>query len=502
MKRFAWMNLSLCVFVLAGGVSAAEPVDVGSRRELFVDDHLIERLDGARRVLHHPTPRKIALKHDAPWEGSGSGYHSIFRDGDRYRMYYKAWQLTIKDGKLTQPHPLFACYAESPDGIRWEKPDVGLFEFEGSKQNNIVLAPGRYGAVEPDPGHVAVFKDHNPDCPAEARYKAIVRSRGPNGLLAFGSADGLRWRPLADRPVITQGAFDSQNLAFWDPVREEYRAYWRYFKDGKRDIMTATSPDFVNWSDPVPLTYPRAPREHLYTNQIAPYYRAPHIFIGFPTRYVERGWSASMEALPELEHRRFRSSASDRYGMALTEGLLMSSRDGRTFHRWHEAFLRPGIERPGTWHYGQQYIGWHVVETASSIEGAPHELSLYAGESYWTGTSSELRRYTLRIDGFVSVRAPMAGGEMLTRPLLFQGKCLVLNFATSAAGGIRVELQTPEGKPIEGFTLADSDEIFGDSLERTVTWKGGADVAKLAGSPVRLRFVLKDADLYSIRFAE
>jgi len=188
--------------------------------------------------------------------------------------------------------------------------------------------------------------------------------------------------------------------------------------------------------------------------------------------------------------------------MALSEGLLMSSRDGRAFHRWHEAFLRPGIERPGTWHYGQQYIGWHVVETRSALGGAPHELSLYAGESYWTGTSSELRRYTLRIDGFVSVQAPLAGGEMLTKPLRFQGKRLVLNFATSAAGGIRVELQTPDGKPIEGFTPADSDEIFGDCLERTATWKGGADVAKLAGSPVRLRFVLKDADLYSIRFVE
>ena len=81
--------------------------------------------------------------------------------------------------------------------------------------------------------------------------------------------------------------------------------------------------------------------------------------------------------------------------------------------------MRPGIEREGTWNYGQQYIAWHLVETKSSLPGAPSELSLYAGESYWTGNSSALRRYTLRLDGFASVSSPMKGGELLTKPLIF-----------------------------------------------------------------------------------
>ena len=117
-----------------------------------------------------------------------------------------------------------------------------------------------------------------------------------------------------------------------------------------------------------------------------------------------------MEALPEREPRQLRATASQRYGTAITEGLLMASRDGVKFKRWNEAFLRPGIERPGAWHYGHQYIAWHVVETASALSGAPHELSLYAGESYWTGKGSAVRRYTLRLDGFVSINAPMSGG--------------------------------------------------------------------------------------------
>jgi len=493
--------------------AAPQAVDVGSRRELFVDDFLIDRIDGQAALrLHHPTPREIVLVHDAPWEGSGSGYHSVFQDGPRYRMYYKAWHLDVQQGRLnTGSHPLFCCYAESDDGIGWRKPELGLIEFDGSKANNIVLASGPRGPLVVDAGHPAVFKDENPDAPPESRYKAIVRSARQRGLLPFQSPDGLNWSPMSDGPVITDGAFDSQNLAFWDPVRGEYRAYWRIFTAGVTDeknwkpagyraIRTATSPDFLHWGEPADLTYVDSPVEHLYTNQVKAYHRAPHLFIGFPTRYVERGWSDSMRALPEPEHRELRASASLRYGTALSEGLLMASRDGVRFKRWNEAFLRPGIERKGTWHYGHQYIAWHLVETKSALEGAPDELSLYASEDYWTGNGSALRRYTMRMDGFVSASAPWAGGELITKPLVFEGARLMLNFSTSAAGGVGVELQDAAGAPIRGYALADCSEVFGDALARTVTWKEGADVSRLAGKSVRLRFVLRDADVYAFQF--
>lgn len=475
-------------------------IDIGSRRELFVDDYLIDQVDDVQFRLHHPTPRDIALVHDAPWEGSGSGYHSVFADGDTYRMYYKAWHLKIDGGKLVQPHPLVACYAESTDGVNWNKPELGLVEFDGSTKNNIVLASGKLAGVGIDAGHIAVFKDDNPAAPADTRYKAIVRSPDPNGLIPLGSRDGLHWKPLADGPVMTQGAFDSQNLAFWDPVREEYRAYFRYFTNNRRDIRTMVSKDFVEWSDLAPLAYPGAADEQLYTNQIKPYHRAPHIFVGFPTRYVDRGWTDSARTLPQIEHRKLRASAVERYGTAMTEGLLMTSRDGVAFKRHGEAFLRPGPERPGSWNYGHQYIAWHLVETPSALPSAADELSLYATESYWTGGSSALRRYTLRLDGFVSASAPMSGGQFVTKPLRFDGEQLTLNFSSSAAGGIRVEIEDAGGRPLPGFALADCAPVYGDSVERTVTWQSGADVAKLAGQPVRLKIELKDADLYALRF--
>jgi hypothetical protein len=113
-----------------------------------------------------------------------------------------------------------------------------------------------------------------------------------------------------------------------------------------------------------------------------------------------------------------------------------------------------------------------------------------------------MRRYVLRVDGFVSVQSPMVGGEMVTKPLVFEGKRLVINFGTSAAGSMRAEIQDAQGKPIEGFSLGDCPPIHGDLIEHTVRWKNGDDVSRLAGHPVRLRFALKDADLYSIRFQE
>lgn len=486
-------------------VQGQEPIDIGTRRELFVDGHLIDRLIHAERRMHEPVPREIALVHDAPWEGAGSGYHSVIHDGDVYRMYHRGSKLGVDNGRL-KTGPQVYCYAESDDGIHWRKPKLGLFEHGGSKDNNIIWTGVGVHNFAP-------FLDTRPDCPPESRFKALAGTASEGGLFAFHSPDGIHWSLMRKDPVVTEGAFDSQNLAFWDATAGRYRAYFRTFTKGvttgkvwkpagHRAIRTATSEDFLSWGDEADLTYEDSPVEHLYTNQIGPYFRAPHLLIGFPARYVERGWSPSMRALPQLEHREQRARAHLRYGTALTEGLLMASRNGIHFERWNEAFLKPGPQRPETWLYGHNFIAWHAVETKSSLPGAPNEISLYASEGSWTGDSNAIRRYTLRLDGFVSVNAGWKGGELITRSLKFAGDRLELNFSTSAAGDIQVEIQDADGKPIPGFSLEDCAGIFGDEIDRVVEWKDGADVSSLSGRPVRLRFMLKDADLYALKFSE
>ncbi|MBI4660567.1 MAG: hypothetical protein HY735_17155, partial [Verrucomicrobia bacterium] len=170
------------------------------------------------------------------------------------------------------------------------------------------------------------------------------------------------------------------------------------------------------------------------------------------------------------------------------------------FKRWNEAFLPPGIERDGTWNYGNQYIGWGVVETKSAIKGAPNELSLYAKEGYWTGNSNSLRRYTLRLDGFVSLYGPMSGGELVTKPFRFEGTSLALNFSTSVAGSVQVEIQDIDGNALPGFRLEECAPLFGDTIDRTVTWSHGADLGSLGGRVVRLRFAVRDAHVYAFQF--
>lgn len=480
-----------------------------------METSLVESVTGEAELrLHQPQPQELAIVHDEPWEGAGSGYHSVFQDGDLYRMYYKAWQRWIgPDEPNTDSNPLLTAYAESDDGIHWRKPALGLHAIAGTTANNIVLVSGPISAVNVDAGHPAFFKDENPAAAPDARYKAILRSRDPKGLLAFKSADAIHWTPLADEPIITDGAFDSQNLAFWDAARQQYRAYWRIFhtadSDGQGDmnpigtraIRTAVSQDFIHWEQQADLVYVDSPEEALYTNAIKPYPRAPHILMGFPMRYVDRGWSDNMRELPNPEHREWRASRSTRLGTALTDGLFMASRDGVTFKRWNEAFLRPGIERDGTWSYGQQEVAWHFVETKSTVPDAPNELSFYVTEFYWTGAKgSALRRYTLRLDGFVSLHAPLDGGQLTTKPVTFAGSRLSLNYSTSAAGSVRVEIQDAAGKALPGYALADCEPLFGDTVDRQVRWQGSSDVSALAGRAVRLVFEVSDGDLYAFQF--
>ena len=275
---------------------------------------------------------------------------------------------------------------------------------------------------------------------------------------------------MTDERVITKGAFDSPNLAFWDAARGEYREYHRDFRDGVdergnrngRDIRTSASKDFLSWPDPEWLRYSPGRVGQLYTNQVLPYYRAPHILLGFPTRYTDRGWAESTKALPQLEYRRVRGSKSQREGTAMTDGMFMSSRDGTNFDIWPEAFIRPGLRLRENWFYGDNYQGRGLVETASRVAGAADELSVYVTEAtFLDHTVARFRRFTLRVDGFVSVHAKLSGGQLVTRPFVFDGGELVLNFSSSAGGGIRAEIQDRAGYAVPGFGLEDCHDLFG-----------------------------------------
>ena len=454
-------------------------LEIGSRLELFVDDYLIDTMDGVVRKLHSPQRREVAIVFDRSWEGKGSTYVTVFQDDDVCRMYYRGLPLTDFAGYRHGEQ--VTCYAESTDGVRWTRPNLNLVNYEGSSQNNIILR----GALSHD---FIPFRDLNPTAPEPQRYKGITDMPGGLGKVALASPDGIHWEKMREEPIIAFPDSSNYNVdwiagAFWDTVRRDYVCYLRDWVQGRRTIRVSTSKDFTNWTRPqtVRMQLGELPKEQLYTHTVTPYFRAPHIFIGFPMRFVQ----------DRMVHKDYPAAYT-----GISDTALISSRDRVTFDRsFMESWIRPGLD-PDNWLERNIMAAWGTM-----VQTAPDELSVYWIERYQTRERDcRLRRGTLRLDGFVSVNAPYAGGEFTTKPLTFDGKALIINYSTSAVGSVQVEIQGEAGDPIEGFTLAQCPEIFGDEIERVVVWEGGSDVGPLTGQPVRLRFVMQDADLYAIHF--
>ena len=494
-------------------VGFPQELPLGTERQLFVDRYLIDRLEGLELRLQQPRPEGIAIEYDQPWEDRLAFYTTVLKDGDIYRMYYRC--------RLTRPR--LTCYAESRDGIHWTKPHLGLVEVDGSTANNVIL---------PVAGQFCAFLDGRPGVPRSERYKANARDVGdPYSLMGYVSEDGVRWRKIREAPIVDyamENNFDSQNVMFWSEAEQRYVLYARHMVEGRRATARATSKDFLHWSPQALMSYSDTgttrPSQHLYTNQTQPYFRAPQIYIALPARihFGRRLLTPEELQFLELRHNRISGGMRD-----VSDSVLLSSRPGSTRYdfTFKESFVRPG---PGqsNWSTRTNYPGLGVVQTG------PAEMSLYVQRDYGQSTA-HLQRMSLRLDGFASLHAPYHGGEMVTRPVTFEGSRLEINYSTSAAGSLRVEIQTADGKPIPGFSLAECPEIIGDEISRivawgkvppplstgrdpestraesnlsyqtpTVAWEGSRDVSRLAGKPVRLRFVMKDADLFSFRFGD
>ena len=494
-----------CAAVLLGTATASPaneqtessgPIDIESRRELFVDRLLVERLENAQLELHplvRAKDRRKGLRGQLD-------YGTVLKDGDLFRWYGRQYTQPGTHGSLMhtrgfgQVHLLeITVYAQSKDGVAWEEPELGIHQVEGWPKGNITLA-GEFLVNH----NFTPLIDTRPGVPAEQRYKGIgggkspprrwaervglfkapltwqyVREKyGPGGLYAYASPDGLHWKKLRQEAIIpvtvfdsnVLNVFDSQNVAFWSEVEGQYVCYFRLFEKGFRAVARSTSPDFLSWSKPVVMKG-RMEKEHFYTNGTHPYFRAPHIYVCPATRFI-----------PEERGKPKEKSN--------TRVILMTTRAGsdtydRTFGQ--EDFLADPAAGNRT-----NYIAW-----TNGAQTGPGELSFY---------SCVGQRYTLRLDGFGSIHADKKRGEMVTKPLRFKGKELEMNFATSAGGKMRVEIQDADGKPLPGFALDDCEQMVGDQIERVVTWKNASGVGRLAGKAVRLRVVMQDADLYSIRF--
>lgn len=471
-------------------------INIANKRECFFDDYLIDaKKTTAKFLLHEPQRQEVVIEHTESWEGNGSTYHNMFYDNGIWRLYYLGrdyfnWHMRV-------------CYAESKDGINWVKPKLNICNWKGSTENNIILDGNDYYI-----DNCFVFKDSNPNCPPEKKYKAILQQGKideKHTLFYFYSSDALHF--TKGEMISNEGAFDSLNVAFWDEDIKKYRCYFRsahtpgcddsvapFTENHVRDIRYIESKDFKTWTKQVILKYNDDKDFALYTNQVQKYYRAPHILIGFPTRYVYRKeWTPTYDELGGKQPRLERMGKDPRFGLAITDCLFMCSRNGKKFKRYSQAFISPEMENGRNWAYGDCYPSYGMIETPSKVKGAPNEISIYARENPWVGPGNWVR-YTLRLDGFVSLHADEKEKVIYTKPFVYSGSKLKINFRTSSWGCMN-------------FTLIDefnneylSYETFGNTVDRTVRFIDDEIVGKLSNKAVKLKITLKDADLYSIKF--
>ncbi|MGC4054932.1 MAG: hypothetical protein QM757_39325 [Paludibaculum sp.] len=461
----------------------AAPVALGSRRELFVDRFLVAALEGAELRLATPLDAGPALAFDRPWEGAFCAYSTVLRHGGRWLLFYRGVPSSGVDGRDAE----VTCVAESANGRTFTRPALGLFPMDGAQRNNVVLAN-----AAPFSHNFSPFVDTRPGAGFGEELKAIAGVHA-SGLHGFVSADGFRWKPVQAGPVLPspkEFTFDSQNVAFYSEHERKYVLYYRTWQEIRgtkyRWVSRAASEDFLHWTTEGPVDYGGAPPEHLYTNQTSPYFRAPHIYTAICARFFP-----GRQVLTEAQARAVQ--VDPKYFQDCSDAVLVTSRGGRSFSRtFLDAFLRPGLGLQN-WVSRSNYPALNLTQTG------PAEMSFYVNRDYGQPTA-HLRRYTLRLDGFASLHAGYGGGTMLTQPVTFSGNRLSLNYATSAAGSVRVELLDGAGQALPGFGLADAVELIGDEIEGYARWKGGVAVGAVMGRVVRLRFHLKDADLYSFRF--
>lgn len=458
-----------------------------NRRELFIDKYLIEDVSDVSIKMATPVSAGPALFFNDEWEGKFSGgYVSVVHNDGHYSMYYRG------TGNTSQQ---VTCYAESDDGINWVKPALHQFTINGTSHNNVVIPWDTLQGAH----NFSVICDGNPSAHSEERYKAVggvasSKKRVLRGLYRYVSADGVKWTLKDSMALFPNGyGMDSQNVLTWLPSENQYAIYLRTWTDdkpeddvllkGTRTIARSVSTDFIHWSEPELMNFGGAPVENLYTNATQPYYRAPHILISMPFRFSENSRVLTGDEM-------IQSGIDKSMWKGISDAVLMSSRGGYSYDRmFMESFVRPGSDQ----------ANWAARSTIPALGIIPtglNEISFFLTRRYGT-RDCYLERMKLRTDGFSSLTAGYKEGYAITKPMHLNGRKFLLNFSTSSVGYVKIVVLDENGCELEGFGEDDSIKIIGDKVDFQVKWKNNRTIEELRNNKIRLKFLLRDADIYS-----
>ena len=478
----------------AGHVTA-EPIDVGSAKQLFFDHRFIDASSNVQVVMNPPRKLGPVLKPDRRWEDFRlTSYFTVLQDGDLFRMYYSSFsedQWNYAEAEVTWRDYAFLCYAESKDGVNWHKPNLGIVEYNGSKDNNILARSIVDGTVFIDP-----------QAPPDERYK-ILHTVGPHagGLRISTSADGVNFNWATS--ALRDWNCDSQQNMFFDARLGKYVGLLRapralefpgHDQGEWRMVMRIEVEQPLDWSKVQPEIVFRPDEKDpvgvdFYTNAAFKYPYAQEAYFMFPAAYHHFP--------PE-------------YG---NDGLLdISAATSRDGVRWQRIDRKPYVPlgMVGEWDAMFAMMGVGIVRVGDKLlqfynaidisHGGTRKASKYASDQAsrrrwgWMGALEQ------RLDGFYSADAAYGGGHLTTPPIVFKGNRLELNIHSSAAGSARVELRDASGKAFRGFSLKDCDLIMTNDVRHGVSWKGKSDVSSLAGKPVRLHLEMRSTKLYAFQF--
>lgn len=524
--------LILLTFGQGRAAVARDPILLeGGRKQLFLDDHLIERTQNLKQVMHRPTKRGAVLLPDQPWEGRFTVTVSApmwIEEEARYKMVYEARPFVYKEANFRW------ALAVSRDGLVWEKPALGAVEFDGSRDNNLIAAPENKRLW-----HVV----HDPDDPDPARrFKGFL---GHSGRRPVVSPDAVHWKIL-DVPTLPSG--DAGTLTY-DRERRRFLGLLKFGGRYGRSYNLSVSNDFVQWSEPrFVFSTDGEDQKHaleVIRRRIAnaglarPMFVDPDPSLGWTPPEIEfknRGtWNAQCYnigvfpyeglyiGLPMILYptgarlpERRNVDAFHLIQLAMTRDLKQWKRLGN-----REAFIGPSRLEQGLagnydrmqlmptnrpvekeeelWFY---YSGfkWRVCPYDRYTDGsprAPESLSPAERADYLEDAHSAIHLAVLRRDGFVSLDAGRHGGTLLTRPLVMAGDRLWLNLDASE-GRVRVEILDVKGQPIPGFSGPDARSLSGDRIRLPVRWKGSESLSRLSGQIVRFRIHLRQASLYAL----
>ena len=472
----------------------SNPLALGTAKQLLFDDALVEAKEGFTTTMNPATRTNTpALAFEKPWESHGCSNPTVMLDEGVYKMWYSA------NGEDGVPRD---CYATSTDGIHWKRPNIGLIDYQGSRENNIISLNLNHGSI---------FKD--PSAEPEQRFKCILGAGKYDYVSVYGggarfrydenppdtwhygsvgglySPDGIHWTPC--EKLIMPWYTDTRNVAFWDDRLQKYVAYVRWneylrAEDGAqrgsfdyRAIARSESADFENFPVPEKILEPDFddPEDAdmwgggLYDTAAVKYPFADDAYLIFTAAYYHTTDALDIQ--------------------------LATSRDGIHFARWREPFVRLGPA--GAFDSMMLYMGVGVLPIGDELRlyytgyDQPHDK--VTGEEYRPAIGSAL----LRLDGFVSQDAGGQGGWLTTLPFTFEGNHLEVNMDGSARGWLKVEILDEGLQPLKGFTEADADRLGGSSTAQTVTWNGKQDLSALKGQTVRLRFVGQSVKLYAFQ---